>query len=136
MPKRILIILSLLVVAFLAYSQSTYVVWAEKPTLNTGTTVSECIFLEEGLYIKVNRVTDKNSPFYLCAPETIELHRDAMCTQIVDKIPFIDGAKPSVEAYGVGNKPCKESIVVYKKGNPTKCFEYHSGCRTRYIPRG
>jgi hypothetical protein len=136
MPKRKSIVLSLLVVVFLTYSQTTHIVGAKEHTPNTGTTVSECIFLAEGLYIKVNRVTEKNSRFYLCAPKTIEQHSDAMCTQIVDKIPYIKGKIPSIEAYGVGNQPCKESIVVYKKGNPRRCFEYHSGCRTRYIPRG
>jgi len=132
MPKRILIILSSLLVAFLAYFQSTYVVGAQESPekqFRTGNTVEECIFLAEGLYIKVIR-----SPSDLCAA-TVEHHRNKTCTDKVADIP-ISGKRPKTAAYGIGNLACKESIVIYPKSNPGLCFEYHSGCRTRYIPRG
>ena len=132
MLKRILIILSLLVVAFFAYFQSTYVVGAQESPekqFRTGNTMSECIFLEEGLYIKVIR-----SPADLCA-DTVEQHRNKDCTAKVADIP-ISGKRPKTAAYGIGNLACKESIVSYPSTNPGLCFEYHSGCRTRYIPRG
>ena len=137
MLKRKLIILSLLVVAFLICSQSTLIVEAKEQTkkkFRTGNTVAECIFLEEGLYIKVIR-----SASDLCA-ERVEQHSDAACTTKVYDIKRVykydPGKYPKTEAYGIGNQTCKESIVPSTKKNPRRCFEYHSGCRTRYIPRG
>ena len=141
MLRRKLIILSLLLVAFLTYSQSTHIVRAEEPArlkLHPGSSVAECILLQENTptYIKVIRDTDIKSPLFMCA-EKVEEHRDKECKTYVRDIPIVEGKKPpNTEAYGVGNQPCKESIAVYTINNPGWCFEYHSGCNTRYIPPG
>ena len=133
MLKRKSIILSVLVVAFLSFPQSAHIVGAEVQTINTlhtGTTTAECILLQEEppIYIKVIR--NKNN---LCA-EKVEQHKTYDCSARVDEIPYLKGILPKNEAYGIGNQVCPEAIVVYK--NSPRCYEYVSGGRTRYIPRG
>jgi len=133
MPKRNSIILSLLVVAFLSCSQSAHIVGAEEQTSGvwrTGITTSECILLQAEsppIYIKVIRSKDD-----LCA-DYVEQYDNPKCEGKGIFIKGEEGPRKTV-AYSIGNQVCPETIVVYKNSDP--CYEYHSRCRKRYIPRG
>ena len=133
MRKKRFIIFSVLLAASLGCTHSANIVQAEEHTVGiwrTGITTSECILLQTQnppLYIKVIRSKDD-----LCA-DYVEQYNNPECK---GEGVFLKGEKGprKIEAYGLGNQACPESIVVYKKSDP--CYEYHSRCRKRYIPRG
>ena len=128
MPKRILIILSLLVVAFFICSQSALIFGAEKD-FRTGSTVSDCIFLQENHTIKVIRGK------HFCA-ERVFYYKNDSCQGEGQVIEPETGVISKSRTYPIGNQACAESIVVHYKTNPGYCFEYNSGGTTRYIPPG
>jgi len=131
MPKRILIILSLLVVAFLICSQSALTFGAEKAG-RTGNIVSDCIFLKE-IKSTIKVIRDENS----CA-ETVTFHEKQLLCEGAAVPVSIVGEPSKFPAYGIGigNPACSESIKVHYKPNPGYCYEYTSGGTTRYIPPG
>jgi len=134
MIKRKSIILSVLIVASLSCSPLTHKVGAEEQTRNfwhTGITTSECILLQaENPPISIKVIRSKVD---LCADKVTEHNKDEFCEG--KGIPIeIEKDPLKTEAYSVGNQRCPETIVVYRKSAP--CFQYHSGCRKRYIPRG
>jgi hypothetical protein len=129
MPKRKLVILSLLVVVFLICSQSALTLGAEKGP-RTGNIVQDCIFLQE-IKSTIKVIRDRN----FCAEEVTYHKAQALCQGTGQPVPIVD--KPSqVPAHGIGNPACSESIKVKKKDNPGYCYEYNSGGTTRYIPPG
>ena len=129
MPKRILIILSLLVVAFLICSQSAPTLGAEKG-LETGNIVLDCIFLKE-IKSTITVIRDQN----FCAGKVFFHENESLCQ---GKGKEIEAKAKATQppAYGIGNPACSESIKVHYKPNPGYCYEYNSGGTTRYIPPG
>ena len=129
MPKRKLVILSLLVVVFLICSPSALTFGAEKGP-RTGNIVSDCIFLKEigGHTIKIIR--DSN----FCA-ERVTYHKNPLCQGEGEKVEA-KGKPSKTPTYCIGNPFCSESIKVHYKPNPGYCYEYNSGGNTRYIPPG
>jgi hypothetical protein len=129
MPKRKLVILSLLVVVFLICSQSALTLGAEKSP-RTGNIVQDCILLQE-IKSTFKVIRDKNS----CAEKVTYHEKQELCQGAGVPVPIVD--EPSkAPAYGIGNPACSESIKVQYKPNPGYCYEYNSGGTTRYIPPG
>lgn len=144
MLKKRAILFYVLLIAALGCTHTSNNVEAEEPPAKKymlpGDNTVECIFLENNLSIKVQRKAN------MCA-DKIWLHKDRYCTDV--GVPYEDekeGDKntekkeeggripiPKIVS-GNGNQYCPEAFVVYQ--NSPYCFQYTSGGRTRYIPRG
>ena len=135
MLKRKSMILSVLVIDSLSCSPSTQISNAGgeiKAAVRPVTASKECKPLEEGVSILVVR-----NPQTLCA-ETVDSFKSSDCTGEPTRIDALDPVKypnlPKSAFSGTGNQFCPEAIVKYVNSDP--CYEYVSGGRTRYIPRG
>jgi hypothetical protein len=123
------------VVVFLSCAQSAQIVEAEVPSKyfsRQGTASKECKPLEEKVSILVVR-----NPETLCA-ETVDFFTSSDCTGEPIRIDPLDPEKdpklPKGAFSGSGNQFCPEAFVKYVNSDP--CYEYISGGRTRYIPKG
>ena len=135
MLKKRFIIFSVLLVVSLGCAQSGQIAGADqeiKEVLRPGSAIKECKILEKNLSILVER-----NQKTLCA-ETVTVYKSNDCTGASTIIQPEDPDKnpklPKAAFSGAGNQFCQEAFVIYD--NSPYCFQYTSGGRTRYIPRG